>query len=159
WIEGKKGEWPHLVTSIALKWLDEGLQDRGITRDLKWGVPVNAADWAANPDGKKPDVAGLAGKVFYVWFDAPIEYIAATAEWAERDKSRDWASWWRGDAARDVTYVEFMGKDNVPFHTVGFPCTLFGINSTLPAAQQWKLVDRLKGFNWLNYYGGKFSTS
>jgi methionyl-tRNA synthetase len=159
WIEGKKGEWPHLVTSIALKWLDEGLQDRGITRDLKWGVPVNAGEWAPNPEGKTPDVAGLAGKVFYVWFDAPIEYIAATAEWAEKDPARNWESWWRGEAARDVTYVEFMGKDNVPFHTVGFPCTLFGVNSTLPADSQWKLVDRLKGFNWLNYYGGKFSTS
>jgi len=159
WIESKKGDWPHLVTSIALKWLDEGLQDRGITRDLKWGVPVNAADWAPNPQGQVPDVEGLRGKVFYVWFDAPIEYIAATAEWAALDKTRDWQSWWRGDAASDVTYVEFMGKDNVPFHTVGFPCTLFGVNSTLPDDAQWKLVDRLKGFNWLNYYGGKFSTS
>ena len=79
WIEGKKGDWPLLVTSIALKWLDEGLQDRGITRDLDWGVPVNAAEWGPNPDGATPDLEGLAGKVFYVWFDAPIEYIAATA--------------------------------------------------------------------------------
>jgi methionyl-tRNA synthetase len=65
-----------------------------------------------------------------------------------------------------VTYVEFMGKDNVPFHTVGFPCTLIGINEKLveggwtPASNApWKLVDQLKGFNWLDYYGGKFSTS
>jgi methionyl-tRNA synthetase len=160
WITQKKAEWPHLVTSIALKWLDEGLQDRGITRDLAWGVPVNAGAWGPNPKGEKPDVAGLAGKVFYVWFDAPIEYIGATAEWAAQDpERRDWESWWRGKAAADVTYVEFMGKDNVPFHTVGFPCTLFGVNSALPQGAQWKLVDRLKGFNWLNYYGGKFSTS
>jgi methionyl-tRNA synthetase len=159
WIEGKMGDWPHLVTSIALKWLDEGLQDRGITRDLKWGVQVNAAEWGPNPQGRIPDAEGLKGKVFYVWFDAPIEYIGATAEWAAQDPARDWESWWRGKKAGDVTYVEFMGKDNVPFHTVGFPCTLFGVNSTLPADGQWKLVDRLKGFNWLNYYGGKFSTS
>ena len=166
WIEGKKATWPLLVTSIALKWLDEGLQDRGITRDLEWGVPVNATEWGANPDGLRPDVEGLKGKVFYVWFDAPIEYIGATREWADATGA-DWERWWRGDAASDVTYVQFMGKDNVPFHTVGFPCTLIGVNERLgpdgawtPASNTpWKLVDRLKGFNWLDYYGGRFSTS
>ena len=166
WIEGKKASWPLLVTSIALKWLDEGLQDRGITRDLEWGVPVNAADWGTNPDGQRPDVEGLKGKVFYVWFDAPIEYIGATREWADATGA-DWERWWRGEAASDVTYVQFMGKDNVPFHTVGFPCTLIGVNERLgpdgawtPASNTpWKLVDRLKGFNWLDYYGGRFSTS
>lgn len=174
-IEAKRGQWPNLVTSIALKWLDEGLQDRGITRDLSWGVPVNAADWGPNPDGQKPDVAGLEGKVFYVWFDAPIEYIGATWEWADAQaaaegraaKDEDWERWWRQPGAADVTYVEFMGKDNVPFHTVGFPCTLMGINERRDSAGRWtpssntpwKLVDDLKGFNWLDYYGGRFSTS
>lgn len=173
WITEKKGKWPVLVTSTALKWLDEGLQDRGITRDLEWGVPVNAADWGPNPSGERPDVAGLAGKVFYVWFDAPIEYIGATWEWsaakpgADPASETEYESWWRGPAADDVSYVEFMGKDNVPFHTVGFPCTLFGSNETKtadgswrPASNApWKLVDTLKGFNWLNYYGGRFSTT
>ena len=147
WIDTKKNEWPNLVTSIAYKWLDEGLQDRGITRDLVWGVPV--------PD----DIADgqLKGKVFYVWFDAPIEYIAATREWADANTKGDlWRDWW---TAPDVRYVEFMGKDNVPFHTVGFPCTLFGVNEKLPPAQRWKIVDQLKGFNYINYDGGKFSTS
>jgi methionyl-tRNA synthetase len=175
WIDSKRGAWPNLVTSIALKWLDEGLQDRGITRDLSWGVPVNAGDWGANPDGQTPDVEGLAGKVFYVWFDAPIEYIGATWEWADgkaqaegrTPRDEDWERWWRHPAAADVTYVEFMGKDNVPFHTVGFPCTLMGINERRDSAGRWtpssntpwKLVDDLKGFNWLDYYGGRFSTS
>lgn len=176
WIESKRQAWPNLVTSIALKWLDEGLQDRGITRDLEWGVPVNAFEWGPNPEGRTPDIEGLAGKVFYVWFDAPIEYIAATWEWAEaraqeagRGPAQDaeWERWWRGEEASDVTYVEFMGKDNVPFHTVGFPCTLIGVNERLAADgtwstvedRPWKLVDQLKGFNWLDYYGGKFSTS
>jgi methionyl-tRNA synthetase len=153
WISSQK-EWPQLVTSIAFKWLDEGLQDRGITRDLTWGVPVNAADWGPNPDGKKPDVEGLKGKVFYVWFDAPIEYIGATHEWADALPGRDWKSWWFGpEASKSVRYVQFMGKDNVPFHTVGFPVTIMG------SGQPWKLVDQIKGFNWLNYYNGKFSTS
>src|SRR5215213_7908033 len=142
WIDSKKDEWPQLVTSIAYKWLDEGLQDRGITRDLEWGIPV--------PD----DIAEgrLKGKVFYVWFDAPIEYISATWEWADaHGKGDEWRRWWYD--ANDVRYVEFLGKDNVPFHTVGFPITIIG------SGQPWKLVDLLKGFNYLNYEGGKFSTS
>jgi len=142
WIDSHRQDWPALVTSIANKWLDEGLNDRGITRDLEWGVPV-------------PDDIGdgkLKGKVFYVWFDAPIEYIAATKEWADANAKGDlWKSWWFD--APDVHYFEFMGKDNVPFHTVGFPVTIMG------SGEPWKLVDRIKGFNWLNYYGGKFSTS
>lgn len=141
WISTKVGEWPTLVTSIAFKWLDEGLEDRGITRDLSWGVPV--------------DRPGFEGKVFYVWFDAPIGYISATWEWSDLDPgNRDWESWWRTDrGADDVTYTEFMAKDNIPFHTLGFPATLIG------SGEPWKVVDELKGFNWLNYYGGKFSTS
>ncbi|MDE2072796.1 MAG: methionine--tRNA ligase [Alphaproteobacteria bacterium] len=153
WIDGHAAGWSPLVTSIARKWLDEGLQDRGITRDLEWGVPV--------PD----DIAGgkLKGKVFYVWFDAPIEYIGATKEWSDQNGTGDlWRDWWterETTAPKYVRYVEFMGKDNVPFHTVGFPCTLFGANESLPEGQKWKVVDQIKGFNWLNYYGGKFSTS
>ena len=78
WIDGQT-DWPVLSTSIARKWLDdgEGLQDRGITRDLDWGIPVRR--------GTEP-WPGMEGKVFYVWFDAPIEYIAATAEWARRQR-------------------------------------------------------------------------
>jgi methionyl-tRNA synthetase len=142
WIGEHEGVWPNLVTSIANKWLDEGLHDRGITRDVSWGVPV-------------PDDIGdgkLKGKVFYVWFDAPIEYIAATKEWSDaQGKDNSWKSWWFN--AKDVRYTEFMGKDNVPFHTVGFPVTILG------SGEPWKLVDQLKGFNWLTYYGGRFSTS
>ena len=145
WIDSHEHDWPNLVLSIARKWLDEGLKDRGITRDLDWGVPV-------------PDDIGdglLKGKVFYVWFDAPIEYIGATKEWSDSRGAPDseWQSWWRPASQKDVTYVEFMAKDNVPFHTVGFPVTIFG------SGENWKLVDRIKGFNWLTYYGGKFSTS
>ncbi len=143
WIDTKT-DWPHLVTSIARKWLDEGLKDRSITRDLKWGIPV------AYKGVPRP---GFEDKVFYVWFDAPIEYIGATAEWAEATGG-DWESWWREDKGADtVRYTEFMGKDNIPFHTVGFPATLLG------SKEPWKKADYIKGFNWLNYYGGKFSTS
>ncbi len=146
WIESKK-DWPVLTTSIAKKWLNDGdgLQDRGITRDLDWGVPVKngTEDWP-----------GMEGKVFYVWFDAPIEYIACAQEWVDAGKGTDWESWWRTDkGADDVTYTQFMGKDNVPFHTLSFPATIMGMD------QDWKLVDYIKSFNYLNYDGGQFSTS
>jgi len=148
WIDSKT-DWPILTTSIAKKWLNdgEGLRDRGITRDLDWGVPVKKGDqpWP-----------GMEGKVFYVWFDAPIEYIAATAEWADAHGYDDaaWQRWWRTDmGADDVRYVQFMGKDNVPFHTLSFPATIMG------SGEPWKLVDYIKSFNYLNYDGGQFSTS
>ena len=148
WI-GSKTDWPILTTSIAKKWLHDGdgLRDRGITRDLDWGVPVmkGEAPWP-----------GMEGKVFYVWFDAPIEYIAATKEWADDAGLDDsaWRRWWRDDeGAADVRYVQFMGKDNVPFHTLSFPATIIG------ADDHWHLVDYIKSFNYLNYDGGQFSTS
>jgi methionyl-tRNA synthetase len=148
WIDSK-ADWPVLTTSIARKWLDdgEGLQDRGITRDLDWGIPVRR--------GPEP-WPGMEGKVFYVWFDAPIEYIAATAEWADANGLPEsaWRGWWHEDeGAAGVRYVQFMGKDNVPFHTLSFPVTLLG------SGEPWKLVDYIKSFNYLNYEGGKFSTS
>jgi methionyl-tRNA synthetase len=146
WIDSK-ADWPVLTTSIAKKWLNDGdgLQDRGITRDLDWGVPVKkgSEDWP-----------GMEGKVFYVWFDAPIEYIACSQEWVDAGKGDDWQRWWRTDAgAEDVTYTQFMGKDNVPFHTLSFPATILG------SGEPWKLVDYIKSFNYLNYEGGQFSTS
>ena len=143
WVDAADG-WPQFAKSIAYKWLDEGLRDRTITRDLKWGVPVTQ-------NGAPRE--GFENKVFYVWFDAPIGYIAATREWAETTGG-DWESWWRTDkGADDVRYVQFMGKDNVAFHTVSFPATLLG------SEEPWKTVDALKAFNWLTWYGGKFSTS
>ncbi|MBN9886827.1 methionine--tRNA ligase [Salipiger abyssi] len=146
WIDSKT-DWPVLTTSIAKKWLNDGdgLQDRGITRDLDWGIPVKKgnADWP-----------GMEGKVFYVWFDAPIEYIACAQEWVDAGKGSDWQRWWRTDkGADDVTYTQFMGKDNVPFHTLSFPATILG------SGEPWKLVDYIKSFNYLNYDGGQFSTS
>lgn len=148
WIESKH-DWPILTTSIAKKWLHDGdgLQDRGITRDLSWGVPVKKGD---------ADWPGMEGKVFYVWFDAPIEYIACANEWTDAKglSDADWQRWWRTDmGAQDVRYTQFMGKDNVPFHTLSFPVTILG------SGEPWKLVDYIKSFNYLNYDGGQFSTS
>ncbi|MFJ3231457.1 methionine--tRNA ligase [Streptomyces sp. NPDC086787] len=144
WVARHEDDWPQLASSIARKWLTEGLHDRAITRDLDWGVPVPADTW--------PELAA-EGKVFYVWFDAPVEYIGATKEWSDQDpENRDWKSWWY-DVDTDVRYTQFMAKDNVPFHTVMFPATELGVR------EPWKKVDYVKAFNWLTYYGGKFSTS
>ncbi len=135
WLATRR-DWPPFVLSLARSWLTSELRDRCITRDLAWGVPV----------------PGFEDKVFYVWFDAPIGYIAATQEWAQGDPAhRSWQDWWW--QADDVRYVQFLGKDNVPFHAVSFPATLLG------SGEPWKTVDVIKGFHWLTYEGGKFSTS
>jgi len=137
WVDHRH-RWPAWVTSLAHGWLTSDLRDRCITRDLAWGVPV-----------PRP---GFAAKVFYVWFDAPITYLAASQEWSDaKPAERDWRSWWWQPG--DVDYVQFLGKDNVPFHTVSFPATLLG------SGEPWKTVDVIKGFHWLTYEGGKFSTS
>nr|WP_275107373.1 methionine--tRNA ligase [Sulfobacillus harzensis] len=137
WVENHP-HWSRLTRSIALKWLDEGLTERCVTRDLTWGVPVPRE--------------GFEEKVFYVWFDAPIGYIGATKEWSDQaPNERDWKAWWWD--APDVTYTQFMAKDNVPFHTVFFPGMILGTR------EPWTLGAQIKSFNWLTYYGGKFSTS
>ena len=138
WVKGKEPYWPDVAYSIAQKWLKEGLRPRCITRDLKWGFPVN-----------KP---WFEDKVFYVWFDAPIGYIGITKQWADvKPGERNWKDWWLD--ANDVHYVQFMGKDNVPFHSISFPATLLG------TGENWTKVDYLKGMSYLTFEGGKFSKS
>ena len=138
WVKTKEPYWPDVAYSIAQKWLKEGLQERCITRDLKWGFSVPRE--------------GYDDKVFYVWFDAPIGYIGISKQWAdEKPQERDWCSWWLD--AKDVYYVEFMGKDNVPFHSISFPATLLGTR------ENWTKVDYLKGMSYLTFEGGKFSKS
>lgn len=139
WVADKT-DWPDLSKQIAGKWLKDGLQDRCITRELDWGVEL--------------EIEGMEHLVFYVWFDAPIGYIAATREWADaRGEPDAWQDWWVDQSDDDVHYTQFMGKDNLPFHTVMFPGMLMGSDP------KWKLADMIKGFHWMNYYGGKFSTS
>ncbi len=131
WIDLRKG-WPKTALAIANKWLDEGLQDSPITRDLKWGIPVN-----------KP---GYENKVFYVWFDAPWGYVSIS-----QAANENWADWWHG--GDDVHYTQFMGKDNVSFHSIFFPSQELAMNDN------WKTVDVLKGMNFLNFNGAKISKS
>jgi len=134
WIEHNsvKGFWSENTRRIAKAWLNEGLKKRAITRDLKWGVPV--------------PLSGFENKVFYVWFDAPIGYISITANLTD-----DWKGWWMNPDGVDL--YQFMGKDNVPFHSVIFPSTLMGTH------KPWTLVHHISTTEFLNYEGGKFSKS
>ncbi|CAN6475927.1 unnamed protein product [Victoria cruziana] len=126
------GSWSQNAIQATYAWLKEGLRPRCITRDLKWGVPV--------PLEKFKD------KVFYVWFDAPIGYISITACYTS-----EWEKWWKNP--ENVELFQFMGKDNVPFHTVMFPSTLLG------TGESWTLMKTISVTEYLNYEAGKFSKS
>lgn len=117
-------------------WIRDGLHPRAITRDLKWGIPVP----------KK----GFEGKVFYVWFDAPIGYISMTAKLA-KERGFDWRAWWQNP--EEVELFQFIGKDNIPFHTVIFPSSLLG------SGKPWTMLHHMSSTEYLNYEAGKFSKS
>jgi len=113
WLESRE-EWRPHVINWALGFVREGLQDRAITRDIDWGVPL--------PDDVTLD--GAEGKRVYVWFDAVIGYLSASREWAQRTGDPEaWRAWWEDPAAESYY---FIGKDNVPFHAVFWPAQLMG---------------------------------
>ncbi len=131
WLLQHAPKWSKTASAIAMGWANEGLHDTSITRDLKWGIPVN-----------KP---GYENKVFYVWFDAPWGYVSIS-----QAATKDWESWWKNP---DCFYAQFMGKDNVKFHSVFFPEQQLAMNDN------WKTVDLLKAVNFLNFEGGKVAKS
>ena len=138
WIDSHT-EWPILVTSIAHNWLNVGLEDRSITRDLKWGIPVGLAGIREQ---------GLLRLV------RRAHRVHRRHQGVGRPGARDAGTGGRGGSTpTDVRYTEFLGKDNIPFHTINFPITIMG------SGEPWKLVDYIKGFNYLTYQGGQFSTS
>ena len=134
WMDkaSKDGFWANNAIQITNSWIRDGLQERCITRDLKWGIPV-----------PKP---GYEDKVFYVWFDAPIGYISITA-----NAVKDWQYWWRDPENTEL--FQFIGKDNIPFHTVIFPSSL------LATSEKWTMLHHMSSTEYLNYEGGKFSKS
>jgi len=135
WIDSRK-DWKANVTGQCKSWLDAGLGDRAVTRDLTWGVPVPLED--------------AEGKVLYVWFDAPIGYISATKEWAEElgDPER-WKTYWQGE---DTSLIHFIGKDNIVFHCIMFPATLMQHGDYI-------LPENVPANEFLNLEGQKLSTS
>lgn len=127
-----EGLWTSNAKLITKSWIRDGLKPRCITRDLKWGTPV--------------PLEGYTDKVFYVWFDAPIGYISITANY-----TTEWEKWWKNP--KQVDMYNFMAKDNVPFHSVIFPCSLLGANDN------YTIVRHLSATEYLNYEDGKFSKS
>ena len=135
WIlKGHKKDWKPNVYGQVKSWIDDGLRPRAVTRDLDWGIPV--------------PVEGGEGKVLYVWFDAPIGYISATKEWAER-VGKNWEDYWKDE---DTKLVHFIGKDNIVFHCIIFP-------SMLKAEGSYILPDNVPANEFLNLEGNKLSTS
>ena len=152
WVEktSVEGRWSDNAINMTKAWIRDGLQERGITRDLKWGIPVPKA--------------GYEDKVFYVWFNAPIGYLSITKQLAdelvkEGKQSFDWKSWWlpaeseEAKGKEKVDLFQFIGKDNIPFHTVIFPCTLLG------SPHEWTKLHHMSSTEYLNYEDGKFSKS
>ncbi|MDA9361374.1 methionine--tRNA ligase [Flavobacteriaceae bacterium] len=133
-IEGHKDDWKPNVYGQVKSWVDEGLRPRAVTRDLDWGIPV--------------PVEGADGKVLYVWFDAPIGYISSTKEWAAKNK-KDWEPYWKNE---ETSLVHFIGKDNIVFHCIIFPCIL-------KAAGDYILPENVPANEFLNLEGNKISTS
>jgi len=134
WILDGHKEWKTNVYGQCKSWIDQGLQPRAVTRDLDWGVKVPLAD--------------AAGKVLYVWFDAPIGYISAARDWAQQT-GKSWEEYWKSDDSR---LIHFIGKDNIVFHCIVFP-------SMLKAEGSYILPDNVPSNEFLNLEGDKISTS
>ena len=133
-LEGHKNDWKPNVYGQVKSWIDDGLRPRAVTRDLDWGIPV--------------PVEGADGKVLYVWFDAPIGYISSTKEWAQKN-NKDWEPYWKD---KETELVHFIGKDNIVFHCIIFPCIL-------KATGEYILPENVPANEFLNLEGNKISTS
>jgi methionyl-tRNA synthetase len=129
-------EWKDNVIRYCESWFKDTLQDRAVTRDLNWGVPV--------------PLENFPHKVLYVWFDAVLGYISSTKEWAGRTSDPEkWKKYWMDDGTQ---YIAFIGKDNVVFHCIVFPAMLM-------AKGGYVLPDNVPANEFLNLEGGKFSKS
>ncbi|MGC8595124.1 MAG: methionine--tRNA ligase [Candidatus Kryptoniota bacterium] len=134
-------KWKENVKAYIDSWLKEGLEDRAVTRDLSWGIPV--------------PLDGYEGKVIYVWFEAVLGYISSTKEWAEKKGVPElWKKYWQDSKTR---YVAFIGKDNIVFHTLIFPAMLMAWNDG--NSDKFILPDNVPANEFLNFEGKKFSKS
>lgn len=136
WLKSREG-WRKHVLNFSLGWITEGLHDRAITRDIDWGVDI--------------PVEGLGeGKKIYVWFDAVIGYLSAAKEWAQIQGTPDaWKEWWENP---DAEHVYFIGKDNIPFHTIIWPAMLLGYGGL-------ELPTNVPANHYITFKGGKASAS
>ena len=145
WVDKQSvvGNWTQNTIRTTQAWFKEGLKSRAISRDLKWGINIPRK--------------GFEDKVFYVWFDAPIGYISITEQ-----LTKDWKSWWKNP--KNVKLFQFMGKDNIPFHSIIFPATLLAANTEQAFDKildnlDNTLVHHIDSTEYLNYENGKFSKS
>ncbi len=139
YVNSKK--WKENVRSYVDSWLKEGLEDRAVTRDLHWGIPV--------------PLQGYENKVLYVWFEAVLGYISSIRELSQRKGEPDlWKKYWQDDATR---YIAFIGKDNIVFHTLIFPAMLMAWNDG--GKSHYILPDAVPANEFLNFEGKKFSKS
>lgn len=148
--QSRNGAWTENSIRTTNAWFKEGLKPRAISRDLKWGINIGEAVTKAKANFE----ADYSDKVFYVWFDAPIGYISIT----EQLLGEGWKDWWQD---RNTKLVQFMGKDNTPFHSIIFPATLMAA-SEKPANHEtcdFNLVNTLSVTEYLNYEHTKFSKS
>lgn len=135
WLNGDEtSSWKSNVLGQSRSWLNQGLQERSVTRDLDWGVPV--------------PLENAKGKVMYVWLDAPIGYISNTIQWA-KENNKNWEDYWKKE---DTKLVQFIGKDNIVFHCIIFP-------TMLKAHGNYILPTNVPANEFLNIEGNKVSTS
>ena len=152
--------WKSNVRAMTKQWLDMGLRPRAVTRDLSWGIPLPL-------EGNEWD-----GKCIYVWFEAVQGYYSCAKLWSDRyASSSDWEKWWKiSDDGVKPRHLYFLGKDNIPFHTVIWPALIMGINHaakgldsttkpTLPQAGDLHLEDNVPAMEYLMLSGGQFSKS
>ena len=151
--------WKPNVRAMTKQWLDMGLRPRAVTRDLEWGieVPLDGDDWS--------------GKCIYVWFEAVQGYLTCSQIWSELfDDGSSWENWWIENNESNQRHYYFLGKDNVPFHTVIWPAILMGLNHArngktasdpieLPTAGGLRLEDNVPAMEYLMLAGGQFSKS
>ena len=158
--EERQSVWKPNVRAMTKQWLDMGLRPRAVTRDLTWGidVPIEGDDWI--------------GKCIYVWFEAVQGYLTCSQIWSEKfaDNPEAWESWWTNGSATNPRHYYFLGKDNVPFHTVIWPAILMGLNHVrngktakdpvdLPSTGDLHLEDNVPAMEYLMLAGGQFSKS
>ncbi len=158
--EQRQNVWKSNVRAMTKQWLDMGLRPRAVTRDLEWGIPLPM-------EGSEWD-----GKCIYVWFEAVQGYYSCAKLWSERyANSDDWEKWWRiSDDGKKPRHLYFLGKDNIPFHTVIWPALIMGLNHAangltsddlpkLPGPGDLHLEDNVPAMEYLMLSGGQFSKS
>ena len=156
----RQSVWKPNVKAMTKQWLDMGLRPRAVTRDLDWGIPLPL-------EGNEWD-----GKCIYVWFEAVQGYYSCAKLWAKRfSNSEDYEKWWKiSENGKSPRHLYFLGKDNIPFHTVIWPAIIMGLNHankglddstppSLPGPGDLSLEDNVPAMEYLMLAGGQFSKS